>query len=227
MKPLATLFAVLSAATCMPAAQAARPFVTDDARIVERGGCQVETFYKRQRAYHGPEFWFLPACSPFGVELTAGANRIEGDPSLVLQAKTLLRRIEPNGAGFALTLGSFATRIRQEGREAWSPYVNGIASFAFGDDAVVLHANLGAIRDRVGKLDRGTWGVGAEVRLAAPRLYGIVETYGQRGEKPTRHVGLRYWIQPDRLQLDSTLGERDGEPRQRFFTVGLRFLFGP
>jgi hypothetical protein len=49
------------------AAHAARPFVTDDARVVDRGGCQIETFYKEQRKYSGSEFWFMPACNPFGL----------------------------------------------------------------------------------------------------------------------------------------------------------------
>ena len=51
---------------------AARPFVTDDARIVDRDHCQLETFTKSQRTYAGSEFWFLPACNPWGAELTLG-----------------------------------------------------------------------------------------------------------------------------------------------------------
>jgi len=86
---------------------AVRPFITDDARIVDRGGCQIETFYKEQRRYSGSEFWFMPACNPFGLELTAGGNRIEGESSLVLQAKTLVKPLETNGSGLALTLGTF------------------------------------------------------------------------------------------------------------------------
>lgn len=86
------------------AAHAARPFVTDDARIVDRGGCQIESYYKEQRTYQGSEFWFLPACNPFGVELTVGGNRIEGDDSAILQAKFLLRALEANGWGSALGL---------------------------------------------------------------------------------------------------------------------------
>ncbi len=116
-----------------PAAHAARPFVTDDARIVDKGGCQVETFLKRQSRYDESEFWFLPACNP--------------------------------------------------------------------------------------------WGAGAEVLLAAPRWYGIVESYGQRGEKPTLHAGLRLWIVPDRVQVDATVGRQQALPERRFATVGLRILW--
>ena len=89
----------------------------------------------------------------------------------------------------------------------------------------MLHTNLGGIRDNVAKISRGTWGTGAEVLLIAPRLYGIVETYGQRGEKPTAHTGLRIWIVPNRVQVDTTLGVQNSSPERRFGTVGLRILW--
>jgi hypothetical protein len=205
-------------------AYAARPFITDDARVVDRGSCQIETFYKEQRRYSGSEFWFMPACNPFGLELTAGGNRIEDEKSLVLQGKTLLRPLETNGTGFALTLGTFYSNP-QAGSHFWSPYVNGIASFSFLDDRAVVHANLGAIRDRDIDRDRATWGIGLEALLVAPRLYGILESFGQSYDKPTLHAGLRYWIVPNKVQVDSTVGSQNGDPPQRFYTVGLRLLF--
>jgi len=75
-------------------AYAARPFFTDDARIVDN--CQIETFYKEQRSYSGSEFWFLPACNPTGFELTVGGNRIERERNEILQTKLLLKPLEPN-----------------------------------------------------------------------------------------------------------------------------------
>jgi hypothetical protein len=207
----------------MPAAQAARPFVTDDARVVDQGGCQVETFVKRQRRFDEQEFWALPACNPWGAELTLGYIRLNSTPagdthSTVLQAKTLLKPLETNGAGFALTLGTLLG-------DKTSPYVNGIGSFSFADDRVVLHTNVGAARDNVAALTRWTWGIGAEVLLAAPRLYGILESYGQRGEKPTLHTGLRIWVVPNRVQVDATVGLQNAEPERRFGTLGLRLLW--
>jgi len=207
-----------------PWAHAARPFITDDARVVDRGGCQIETFYKEQRKYSGSEFWFMPACNPFGLELTAGGNRIEGEKSLVLQGKTLLNPLETNGTGFALTLGTFYSNP-QAGSNFWSPYLNGIASFSFLDDRAVVHTNLGAIRDRDVDRDRVTWGIGLEALLVAPRLYAILESFGQSYDKPTLHGGLRYWIVPNKVQVDSTVGSQNGDPPQRFYTVGLRLLF--
>jgi len=212
-------------------AHGARPFVTDDARVVDPQGCQVETFYKRQREFHEREYWVLPACNPWGrVELTLGGNWIDstqpGDShTLIAQAKTLVVPLETNGAGFAFTLGVAQVSPFQSAR-AVNPYLNGIGSFSFLDDRVVLHANLGAVRDNQVHLTRGTWGLGAEILLVAPRLYAILETYGQRLEKPTLHGGLRFWIVPNRVQIDSTIGSQHATPfDRRFGTVGLRVLW--
>jgi hypothetical protein len=206
---------------------AARPFVTDDARVVDKDGCQVETFVKRQHRFDESEFWFLPACNPWGAELTLGHMRVDSNLSgdtrtTVLQAKTLLKPLPTNGAGFAFTVGLLAN-------SANSPYFNGIGSFSFLDDRVVLHTNLGVLRDNarsnVARVSRGTWGTGAEILLIAPRLYGIVETYGQRGEKPTAHTGLRIWLVPNQVQVDTTMGVQHSSPERRFGTVGLRILW--
>jgi hypothetical protein len=189
-------------------AYAARPFVTDDARIVEH--CQVETFYKEQRNYSGSEFWLLPACNLFGAEITLGGNRIEGDANEILQTKFLLKRLEPNTIGFALSLGVFGS----------DPYFNFITSRSFADDRLVVHGNLGSFRD-----GGGTWGLGLEALLFAPRVYGILETYGQHRETPTWHYGIRFWVIPDRFQIDATRGDQTGTSNRQFYSVGLRFLF--
>jgi hypothetical protein len=202
------------------AAHAARPFVTDDARVVDPGGCQIETFYKEQRSYSGSEFWLLPACNPGPVELTLGGNRVEGDDSLILQAKFLLKPLAANGSGYAIA-GGFL------GGDA---YVNTIGSFSFFDDRVVVHANLGALADSKAGHARGSWGLGLEALLVAPRLYGILESYAYESDKPTLHYGLRVWIVPNRFQIDATHGEQsardDGSQLKRSFnSVGLRILW--
>jgi hypothetical protein len=212
-------------------AHAARPFVTDDARVVDPQGCQVEIFYKRQREFRESEFGFLPACNPWRrVELSLGGTWTDssqaGDSrTLSLQAKTLLVPLETNGSGFAFTLGA-AQVSAFPSRSVWNPYVIGIGSFSFLDDRVVLHANLGALRDNQLHLTRGTWGIGAEVLLVAPRLYAILETYGQRLEKPTLHGGVRLWVVPNRVQVDATVGYQHATPfDRRFATLGLRVLW--
>jgi hypothetical protein len=192
-----------------PICEAARPFVTDDARTVDPDHCQVETFYKEQRAYEGHEFWFLPACNKLGVEWTVGGNRIEGDDNFVVQGKKLFKPLETNGYGLAMSLGSFGG----------DPYVNGVASFSFLQDWSVIHTNVGYIKNSA------TWGIGLEQLIYEPRVYGILEAYGLRGEKPTAHGGIRFWVIPNRFQIDSTYGVQQSDPVRRFFSVGLRFIF--
>lgn len=229
------LLALLLGLAAASPAVAARPFVTDDARVVDPGGWQVETFYKRQRRYAERELWFLPAHNPGDrlaggrMELTLGRTAIDspafGDNQATLaQAKTLLKPLEPGGTGFALTAG--AARVRPfAASRAWNPYLNIIGSSSLANDRVVLHANVGGVRDRPANRARATWGAGAEVTLVAPRLIGIVETYGQGGEKPTLHAGLRFWAVPDRWQIDATTGRQDASTARRFVSVGMRFLF--
>jgi hypothetical protein len=212
-------------------AYAGRPFVTDDARVVDPQGCQVEIFYKRQREFRESEFGVVPACNPWGrVELSLGGTRVDssqaGDSrTLSLQAKTLLVPLETNGAGFAFTLGVAQVSPSQSPR-VWNPSINGIGGFSFFDDRIVLHANLGAQRDNQLHLTRGTWGVAAEVLLVAPRLYGILESYGQRLEKPTLQGGVRVWVVPNQVQVDATVGSQHATPfDRRFATLGLRLLW--
>ena len=211
---------------------AARPFNTDDARVVDPGGCQIETFVKNQRKFGEREAWFLPGCNPGGnLELTFGGLNIRNDAegrasAVIAQGKTLLRPLQTNDYGVALTMGAVRQRpFAADPASYWSPFFNLISSLSLQDDLVVIHANAGALDDRNTTVLRPTWGLGSEI-LIAPKLYAIVETYGQRGEKASQQIGLRYWIVPNRLQVDGTLGsQRSGPPARDWMSLGLRILF--
>ena len=54
-------------------AQAARPMLTDDARIVDPKSCQLESWVRDSK--HMTEYWALPACNVAeNTELTIGAS---------------------------------------------------------------------------------------------------------------------------------------------------------
>ena len=209
---------------------AARPFVTDDARIVDTGSCQIESFVKRQRGHREDEIWFLPGCTPVGqVELTLGGMRTDNpnagtSSTAIAQAKTLLRELRTNDFGLALTLGAARLNaIDPSLARGWSAYVNVIGSLSVLDDAAVIHANLGSIRDRALSRTLGTWGLGAEITLTS-RLSAIVEGYGQEADRPGRQIGLRFWVVPNRFQVDGTLGSQSGVP-DTWTSLGIRALF--
>jgi hypothetical protein len=228
---LTSLLVAVALTGCCALAHAARPFVTDDARIVDPGGYQIESFIKHRRNVRENEFWFLPAWNPGStVELTLGGfalrNTEGGDSNtLIAQAKTLLRPLRANDFGLALTLGALRQEPLGSADGAWSPFVNLIGSLSWRDDAVILHANAGLLDDRLSDIKRYTWGLGAEIATTA-RLWVIAETYNQEGDKPSTQVGLRYWLVPNRLQVDGTLGAQHSEPQDRsWISIGVRILF--
>lgn len=90
----------LSLALCSlaPTANAARPMVADDARIVDAKACQLESWVKKNR--NSTEYWALPACNFTGnLELTMGGARTHDDTGthttdIVFQSKALFSRVK-------------------------------------------------------------------------------------------------------------------------------------
>lgn len=206
-------------------AHAARPMTTDDARLTDAQACQVETWLH----LHGSdkEWWALPACNPGGnLEITAGGAFAYGKGEMqsgaqVLQMKTLFRPLSTNDWGIGLAAG-YTT---QPGNgHSGSPYFYVPTSFSLADDRIVIHTNLGYTRERENNQNRLTWGLGTELQ-ASERLYVIAETYGQDKGNAFFQTGLRYWIVPNRVQIDTTYGSQFSHLREeRWISIGLRLI---
>jgi hypothetical protein len=221
----------LALAAFQAPAYGARPFFTDDARIVDPGGCQIESYARQQRKVHEDELWFLPGCTPgSNIEFTLGAlkldNAASGTSSMVAaQAKTLLRPLAMNGYGVALTLGMARQNPVDPPASPRNLFFNLIGSLSLRDNGLVLHGNVGATQDRIADRARHTWGIGGEIALGG-RLQGIAEAYNQEGERPSKQIGLRYWIIPDRFQIDGTYGWQKSNQNDRAWTsLGVRILY--
>lgn len=218
------------AAACRPA-MAARPLITDDARIVDPKSCQLESWMQFQSG--GNQLWALPGCNPTGnLELTLGGSlqRVDGGwdaTNVQFQAKTLLKPLETNGYGIALSGGVIHHPDVEPRRAVGNLYVNMPVSFSFADDHFVTHLNVGANRDTGNRQTRLTWGLGTETALH-PRVFLIAETFGANRGKPSFQGGLRFWVVQDRVQIDTTYGNVfGGGTGTRFFTIGLRLLSPP
>lgn len=216
----------------IPPAHAARPMITDDARIVDAKACQVESWVRRGR--DATEYWALPACNPLGgFELTVGGARThEGGLTRFtqqqVQAKTLFRPYEPGGWGIGLGAGTIR-HVRREIAKGWpgDRYFYVPFSIAAGGDDWVVHANLGAIDRRDERRKVLTWGFGHEIRVT-PRAYFIPELVRTEPGRPFYQAGVRYWLVQDRLQMDATFGNRLGSSmRERWVSVGFRLLSAP
>src|SRR6188768_3556363 len=139
---IAALLAHLLALT--PAAHAARPMITDDARLVDAKACQVESWMRSNQGSR--EYWALPSCNITGnLELTLGGARtadVEGTHTadVVLQGKTLFKPMETGGWGIGLALG--AVRHPGDGRRISDLYTYVPVSFSFYDDKFFLHTNV-------------------------------------------------------------------------------------
>ena len=213
-------------------AEAARPMVTDDARIVDAKACQVESWVRRNR--DSTEFWALPACNPTGgVELTFGGARTRenGDGAFtdhVIQAKTIFRPLDERGWGYGLAAGTFRHPHRESAR-GWpgdAYFYVPVSIKARGDDWVV-HLNAGALRRRDEGRTVATWGLGNEIRLRDD-LFFIPEVFTTDRGRPFYQAGLRYWWVRDRVQVDATYGNRAvSETQERWFSIGLRLLSPP
>lgn len=225
--------AILLGLFCVLPAWAARPFVTDDARLTAAGSCQLETW---TRQYHGSrEYWALPACNPGGnLEITLGMARASNQNSgahssdLVLQFKTLFKPLTRNDWGAGLAVG----QVRHQKDDPPGPNQLGTTyayvplSLSLRDDRVIVHTNVGWLNDKASGRDHYTWGLGAEYTPGSPRLAWIAEAYGDgaRPGRPYWQAGLRYSLVPNLLQIDTSYGSQYTlGTAGRWLSLGLRW----
>jgi hypothetical protein len=207
---------------------AARPFMTDDARLTTAGSCQLESWTRRYA--DRSEFWALPACNPTGHwEITAGGSSLRGadqahSTDAVVQIKTLFKTMPANGWGAGVALGHLRHRSHElAGVAQGQTYLYLPVSVSFGEGRWVTHANVGWSRDRASGQDQLTWGMGLETQLHQRWLW-IGETFGNDRQKPFWQTGLRYQVVPDRFQIDATWGAPQGfRSAQNWLSFGLRW----
>lgn len=208
-------------------AWAARPFVTDDARLTTAGSCQLESWV---RIYPDTrEAWVLPACNPGGnFEITLGGGRAkyaEDYPAndYILQVKTLFKPLEMNGWGLGLAAGMVRHPEINPGPNllgnsfAYVPF-----SASFYNDKIVMHTNLGWLRDHASNQDNLTWGLGGELQ-ATTRITIIAETFGDNRTRSYRQTGIRFAVIPNVFQIDATIGQQfGGDSAGRWVSFGVR-----
>lgn len=212
---------------CSLDALAARPFVTDDARLTNAESCQLESWMRSYR--QSQEVWALPACNPGGnLEFTVGGGRAKNDgekstSDYVLQAKTLFRPLTENDWGWGLGIGTVRHPENNPGPNLLGNiYAYVPVSASFFNDALVAHVNVGGLRDRATGTHSMTWGVGGEFRISS-KFLAIAESFGDNHHQPYWQVGGRLAIIPDRVQIDATVGQPfAGSGNGRWISFGLR-----
>jgi hypothetical protein len=225
---LRTLFVTASLTLWGQAAWAARPFMTDDARLTTEGSCQLESWARHYS--DRTEYWALPACNPVGnFEVTAGggqfrADGLPGSQDRVLQGKTLFRPLQTNDWGWGLAVGRVWHPSSQPGpNNLGNTYLYLPLSVSAQDDRMVFHFNLGWVQDRQTRLNSTTWGSGVEY-WAHSRIMLIAEAFGDDRQKPFVQTGLRFALVPGLFQIDATRGVQPGsQGRSSWTSIGVRY----
>jgi hypothetical protein len=200
------------AAFALPAL-AGEPLATEDASILPKGACQLETWVRHER--HVNQFWALPACSPNEhVELALGGAIYRDEETgrhavLQLQAKPILYR-DP---GERYAVAALFAAVRDTGRE----HVRGgfheslaalVASFDFPDSALRVHVNAG-IGHSHREFTTAIYGAAIEFDAAA-RWTLLAEVFRDAPGRPNAQAGVRYTVIEDALELFASIGERIG-----------------
>ncbi len=200
-------------------AEAIRPFVTDDARVVGRNLAQLETWVH----VHSTNFqhWVLPAYGPTDwLELSMGFLHGTADHDAtkareyslsgpLVQAKALLfTRVDSLLPSLALSGGSnFSGGFGALRPQETSPYGYLAMTWNIKKELLLIHANLGAVK--ASTYVKSTWGIGAQLRIyqewnAIAEIFSS-DPYADKDSGGATQVGVRY-ILSDAIQLDASYG---------------------
>ena len=207
---------------------AARPFVTDDARLTNAESCQLESWSRVYKS--STEIWALPACNIKGnFELTMGVGvakpkETASTQDYVIQAKSLVRELTTNGWGWGIAIGRVNHPDITPGPNLLGNTYSYIPiSVSTLNDRIIYHLNVGLLKDNASKENRSTFGFGAEIQTTN-RLLLIAESFGDSKSSPYWQAGLRYSIIPNLFQVDTTVGRQfNGDINTRWISFGLRY----
>lgn len=231
-------------------ARAVRPFVTDDARIIDRGQLETENWldFKRARGW-GASFNVMAGLTINDwSELIVGGSTIFDGPrqiglgNPVIQPKILLLRAEDDGVpGVALAAGvTLPVGVGPVYEPVTGMYLVAPITSRLFDDWLMLHLNVG-FKVAVPEHQRATitpyWGAGIDLGVGTKQARIIAEAYAGDPLEPLGadiavQAGIR-WLPSDYLNLDLTFG---GTPElghgghatgrlELWGQVGVRLLF--
>jgi hypothetical protein len=209
---------------------AARPMLTDDARIVDPKACQLESWIRDSK--HVTEYWALPACNVTdNLELTIGGS-LEGErghssfASELYQIKSIIQPIAANQTGYSFVLGNGRDPKRTMNKVIQDWFFNVPISYPY-DDRLVIHTNLGITHLTDEKTEKINWGLSSEYNYNE-RVDLISEVFNQSSNSTYFQFGLRYWLIKNRAQIDTTyMNSFNHIGEDQSFSIGLRLLSLP
>jgi len=209
-------------------ARAGEPLATDDATILDKGVCQVESWHRWSDS-GGHVGWLLPACSVTDhLELAIGGARyreadVGGHSLFLMQAKAIAYR-DPSDR---FSLGGVAALQRDGGHEARSSAFHdglalGLVTFNALEQTLRVHVNAGVVYRR-DAFTTAAWGIATEFDLRDDwTLLG--EVFRDEPGRPKFQLGVRYTLVTDRVELFASGGDAiDSRGDGWFAKFGVRF----
>jgi hypothetical protein len=213
------------------AAHAGRPLQSEDAGVLERGSCELETALARLDPRRGQSRqdagYAQIACGAGGQTQLALAPGFEhGDGranTLTATGKTALRPLTDQQTGVLLAYSLIGSRPHDQGLRLSGSTVRLVVTVPRGP--WLLHANVGVLRDHDSRRDSTLWTLAAE-RTALGAFDLMAEIFGDdRDRAPWLNAGARWRVIDERLWLDASYGVQANGVRARMATVGLKLLF--
>jgi len=209
---------------------AARPMLTDDARIVDPKSCQLESWIRDSK--HITEYWALPSCNVSeNLEVTIGGS-LEGEnghssfANELYQLKTIIQPIAINQTGYSIVLGNGRDPKRTMNKVIQDWYLNVPISYPY-NDRLVIHTNLGVTHLTDEKTEKMNWGLSSEYNYNG-RVDLISEVFNQSSNSTYFQFGLRYWLIKNRAQIDTTyMNSFNHIGEDQSFSIGLRLISLP
>jgi len=211
-------------------AQAARPMMTDDARIVDPKACQLESWVRDSK--HMTEYWAQPGCNVGeNAEITIGGS-LEGEnghssfANEIYQIKSIIRPIDINQTDYSIVLGNARDPKRTMNKVIQDWYLNLPISYPY-NDRLVIHTNLGVTHLTDERTEKINWGLSSEYNYNE-RVDLISEVFNQSSNSTYFQFGLRYWLIKNRAQIDTTyMNSFNHIGEDQSFSIGLRLLSLP
>jgi len=211
-------------------AHAARPMMTDDARIVDPKSCQLESWVRDSK--NMTEYWAQPGCNVGeNTEITIGGS-LEGEnghssyANEIYQIKSIIRPIDINQTGYSIVLGNARDPKRAMNKVIQDWYLNMPMSYPC-NDRLVIHTNLGVTHLTDEHKEKMNWGLSTEYNYNE-RVDLISEIFNQSSNSTYFQFGLRYWLIKNRAQIDTIyMNSFNHIGEDQSFSIGLRLLSLP
>lgn len=209
-------------------AHAARPLVTDDTGVLDRGSCEFEAVLARDKA---------DGASVAGKSLQLGCGvgaRMQvalavdqaKEDGLRVRGTTLASKVSllPGDDASWSASGSIGwVALPGQGNQHAATAVNLLHTRAIGQQ-FSLHANLGHAQDALSRRGSTTWGLALEHAGWGPvALMG--ELFGDDLAAPAWNIGLRWTAVPDTLSLDIAYGQQMVGGRPKSLSLGVKLSF--